>query len=303
MTLPKLKRRNDGLSSNVIILAFLVLGIFLFNVHVYEELGSAVNMDRRLSLSLASTDQMLRASSGSRRGSMMEWRESLKNECHELIKAVGKKVGASAIDRKELLERSFIQKIEWNTQPSKISASKHDPYVRCSNAFIDLGANIGDSVGYFVDNTIDVCSPSWVENHPQTRINDKFPRPHLDVTNLDFVHRGSKPNPLFNLLQRLTKGSPSATSESFCVYGMEGNPAFTERLTKLENFITDMNPRPVQHVHIFTESVVTATDGPTKLYLDKTSVEQNVRKTSLSVGFIFPKVLVFCSYSIFRPSL
>ena len=57
---------------------------------------------------------------------------------------------------------------------------------------------------------------------------------------------------------------------------MEGNPTFTERLTKLENFISDMNPRPVQHVHMFTESVVTATDGPTKLYLDKTSVEQNV---------------------------
>jgi len=212
---------------------------------------------------------------------MMEWRESSKNECHELIKAVGKKVGSSAIDQKELLERSFIQKMDRNTQPSTTSASKHDPYVRCRNAFIDLGTNIGDSVGYFVDNAIDICSPSWVDNHPQTRVNDKFPRPHLDVTNLDFVHRGSKPNPLFGLLQRLTKGSPSATSESFCVYGMEGNPAFTERLTKLENFITDMNPRPVQHVHIFTESVVTATDGPAKLYLDKTSVEQNFWGSSI----------------------
>lgn len=72
-----------------------------------------------------------------------------------------------------------------------------------------------------------------------------------------------------------------ATSEKFCVYGMEGNPTFTERLTKLENFISDMNPRPVQHVHIFTESVVTAKDEPTKLYLDKTSIEQNFWGSSI----------------------
>lgn len=56
---------------------------------------------------------------------------------------------------------------------------------------------------------------------------------------------------------------------------------FTERLTKLENFVSDMNPKPVEHVHIFTESVVTATDGPTKLYLDKTSVEQNFWGSSI----------------------
>lgn len=38
----------------------------------------------------------------------------------------------------------------------------------------------------------------------------------------------------------------------------------------------DMRPRPVQHLNIHTESVVTAVDGPTKLYLDKTSVKENV---------------------------
>ncbi|KAL3919757.1 MAG: hypothetical protein SGARI_007125, partial [Bacillariaceae sp.] len=142
------------------------------------------------------------------------------------------------------------------------------------NTFIDLGTNIGDSVGYFVDNAIDPCSPLWAAKNPKLRFNEEFPRPHLDVATLQVQHRGSKGNPLFGMLQ---KQAQDVASESFCVYGMEGNPAFTERLSKLENYIRTMEPRPVQHVHIFTESVVTATDGPTKLYLDKTSVEQNVR--------------------------
>jgi hypothetical protein len=77
------------------------------------------------------------------------------------------------------------------------------------------------------------------------------------------------------------------TLNHYSVYGMEGNPEFTSRLTKLENYITEMKPRPVQHVHIFTESVVTSVDGPTKLFLDKTSVEQNVSKNEYCTGMIF----------------
>jgi len=231
-----------------------------------------------------------------RRRSMMEWRDSSKNECGKLIKTVGRNIDATAVDQKETLERSFVNKMTLNTEPSTTSASKDDPYRRCRNAFIDLGTNIGDSVGYFVDNAIDVCSPMWVDANPRTIFHAKFPRPHLDVATLDFKHRGSKPNPLFGLLQRITKGSSTATSESFCVYGMEGNPTFTDRLTKLENFISDMNPRPVQHVHIFTESVVTATDGPTKLYLDKTSVEQNVSNNEKG---ILQACVCVCEYSMY----
>eukprot|EP00533_Pseudo-nitzschia_delicatissima_P016635 CAMPEP_0197281868 /NCGR_PEP_ID=MMETSP1432-20130617/23381_1 /TAXON_ID=44447 /ORGANISM="Pseudo-nitzschia delicatissima, Strain UNC1205" /LENGTH=302 /DNA_ID=CAMNT_0042748739 /DNA_START=26 /DNA_END=934 /DNA_ORIENTATION=- len=168
-----------------------------------------------------------------------------------------------------------------NPEPSTISASKTEPYRRCKNAFIDLGTNIGDSIGYFIDNSVDVCSLMWVDANPDTKFNNQFPRPHLDVATLNFKHRGSKPNPLYGLLQRTMKKASHATSETFCVYGMEGNPVFTERLTKLENFVSDMNPRPVQHLHIFTESVITATNGPTKLFLDKLSEEQNFWGSSI----------------------
>jgi len=223
----------------------------------------------------------LRTLSGERRPNMMEWRDSSKNECSELIKTLGKNVHAAAFDQKETLERSFISKMTLNPEPSTVRSSKGDPYRRCRNAFIDLGTNIGDSIGYFVDNAIDVCTPIWVDANPRTKLNADFPRPHLDVTTLDFKHRGSKYNPLFGLLQRQVKASPAAISESFCVYGMEGNPVFTDRLTKLEKFVSDMSPRPIQHLHIFTESVVAATNGPTKLFLDKTSVEQNFWGSSI----------------------
>lgn len=219
-----------------------------------------------------------------RQQSMIKWRELAQEECKELIKTVGKKADSAGVDKKEALERAFVNKIKMNPEPSTISASKTEPYRRCKNAFIDLGTNIGDSIGYFIDNSVDVCSLMWVDANPDTKFDNKFPRPHLDVATLEFKHRGSKPNPLYGLLQRTMKKSPQATSETFCVYGMEGNPVFTERLTKLENFVSDMNPRPVQHLHIFTESVVTATNGPTKLFLDKLSEKHNVstrfRKTS-----------------------
>ena len=228
-------------------------------------------------LTIASTSDSVYVSSTSKnRQFMTEWRASAQTKCKQLIETVGKNTDSAGVDKKEALERSFMSEIEINNEPSSISASKTEPYRRCKNAFIDLGSNIGDSVGYFIDNTVDVCSAMWVDANPNTKFNARFPRPHLDVATLEFKHRGSKPNPLYGLLGRNLEKVPTATSETFCVYGMEGNPVFTERLTKLENFVSDMNPRPVEHLHIFTESVVTATNGPTKLFLDKTSVEHNV---------------------------
>ncbi|KAL3919263.1 MAG: hypothetical protein SGILL_003843, partial [Bacillariaceae sp.] len=174
----------------------------------------------------------------------------------------------------------IIAKLTLPTNPPKDIPPdiQQQPYARCKNTFIDLGTNIGDSVGYFIDNAVDTCSPVWAAKYPKTKFNADFPRPHLDVATLEIQHKGNKGNPLFGMLQ---KQATSVSSETFCVYGMEGSPAFTERLTKLENYIRTMEPRPVQHVHIFTESVVTATDGPTKLYLDKTSVEQNFWGSSI----------------------
>jgi hypothetical protein len=221
---------------------------------------------------------------------MKEWRDDFKRSCHQMLLSTST-FNQAAKDQKELLERAMMVKMKVNTKPSdssNLDDSAH-PYQRCKNAFIDLGTNIGDSLGYFIDTSIDICSPIWALKNPNAKVDANFPRPHVDVTTLEVTHHGSRPNPLVGILQHQTASiqeswESSLPTETFCLYGMEGNPAFTERLTKLENFILGMEPRPVQHVHIFKESVVSGVDGPTKLYLDKISVDHNV---SCCLHFIF----------------
>jgi hypothetical protein len=212
---------------------------------------------------------------------IQEWRSQTESECRNVMSTNNGKDTPAARAAKEQAERDAISKLQF---PSSVSGSRpvdHQPYQYCRNVFIDLGTNIGDSIGYFIDSAMDVCSPIWMESLPRTKLNADFPRPHLDVSTLEMLHKGAGNNPLYGMLQnQMIKNDPHVvTPNSFCVYGMEGNPAFTERLQKLENHVMQTQPRPVQHLHIHTESVVTAVDGPTKLFLDKTSVEKNVSMT------------------------
>jgi len=282
MVLQKGENKNDLktiLSRSYTKVAVAIVVVFFVFVHSSQQ-TSSTTMDSYLLRATSSTVSV--ESKSKERRSMKEWRQSSKVECKELIETIKKNFDSTALDKKENLERSFINKMTLNAEPSATSsASKYQPYRRCRNSFIDLGTNIGDSVGYFIDNSIDVCSPLWAKANPSQKFDANFPRPHIDVATLEIEHRGSKPNPLFGLLQRQSKKSPAAMSENFCVYGMEGNPEFTNRLTKLEDYISAIYPRPVQHIHIFKESVVTAIDGPTKLFLDKTSVKENFWGSSI----------------------
>jgi len=207
------KKNNDpkntlSRSNNMVAVAIVV--VFLVFVHSNQQ-TSSTTMDSYLSKGIS-----VESKESKERLSMKEWRESSKKECGQLIETIKKKFDNAALDRKENLERSFLKKLTLNTQPSEISiASRHQPYRRCRNSFIDLGTNIGDSVGYFIDNSIDVCSPLWAMANPSQKFDANFPRPHIDVATLEIKHRGSKPNPLFGLLQRQSKESPMATSENF----------------------------------------------------------------------------------------
>lgn len=206
---------------------------------------------------------------------MKQWRESTLQSCQALIDSDSTET--EKVGKKEELEVKALAAINLPAVPTLRSEAPaiHKKYEYCKFGFIDLGTNIGDSIGHFVDNSLDVCAPLWKKAFPKTRNNIEFPHPHLDVGKLKIYNKGFATNPLLPTLRRFMEGT-EMTPEDTCVYGMEGNPTFTERLQKLENFIMDMKPRPVRHLHIHTESVVTAEDGPTKLYLDKTSVEKNV---------------------------
>ena len=179
---------------------------------------------------------------------MKQWRDSTQYECLRIIDNLNGTFDRSALNQKEAMEAQALSKIYLPDSPSLRGVEvshEHRKYQYCRNTFIDLGTNIGDSIGYFVDNSIDVCTPLWMNATMQKRITKYFPKLHLDITERKFTGKGSGGNPLMGLLQKhMGEGDGAILPEEMCVYGMEGNPTFTERLRKLQNFILGMRPRP-----------------------------------------------------------
>jgi len=207
------------------------------------------------------------------------WKTEFEENCKTMLESNNNEDTTVGRQKKREVEEEAISKIVFPSSVTGTPPSDHVPYQFCRNVFIDLGTNIGDSIGYFVDSALDVCTAQWLDVLPKTRMDNNFPRPHLDVSTREIRHEGVGGNPLYGMIQsHLRSSDPPISANSFCVYGMEGNPEFTDRLQKLENHVMGAQPRPIQHLHIHTESVVTAIDGPTKLYLDKTSVENNVSR-------------------------
>lgn len=206
-----------------------------------------------------------------------EWRGATEKLCQAIVEQPSNSYDLR-VQAKEVLEVEALKRFELPGHGNMRGENlvEHKKYEKCRHAFIDLGTNIGDSIGYFVDGALDVCTPIWKRKFPRTRINEQFPHPHLDVADLKIQNKGIGVNPLMGMMRKYMTGVTPMLPENTCVYGMEGNPEFTERLKKLENFIMEMKPRPVRHLHIHTETVVTEDDKPTKLFLDKTSVKDNV---------------------------
>jgi len=211
-----------------------------------------------------------------------EWRGATEKLCQAIVEQSSTSEQLR-VQAKETLEVEAIKRFELPGHgnmrgESPVEAKK---YEKCRHAFIDLGTNIGDSIGYFVDGALDVCTPIWRRKFPRTRMNELFPHPHLDVADLKIHNKGFGVNPLMGMMRKYMTADQPMLPEDTCVYGMEGNPTFTERLKKLEHYIMDMKPRPVRHLHIHTETVVTEEDKPTKLFLDKTSVKDNFWGSSI----------------------
>lgn len=136
---------------------------------------------------------------------------------------------------------------------------------RCKNVFMDLGANIGDSVGKFLEADLLGCQ----KNGKGVRYN---------VETREF-YSGSfnRISTSFNEVMMDNKKRPS----DFCIYGVEGNPHHTPQLRSVEGHIMSMSPRPVNNLHFLTEHVATKEDGPTKLFLDTVNEKQNFWGSSI----------------------
>lgn len=149
---------------------------------------------------------------------------------------------------------------------------------RCQFAFLDLGANVGDSLGKLVDAGL---PPSCANgetfrftgcNGVQRQGSESSTRKLTDwvvsaMTQFQRTHgnRRGKPQP-----------------ELYCYVGVEGNPRFRQELQDLQQCVMQTVPRPLRSVHMYTDTVASGDgDGPTILYLDTINSKNNFFGSSL----------------------
>jgi hypothetical protein len=170
---------------------------------------------------------------------------------------------------------------DWLQPPSRNKGARRAGAVskqipRCPYMFIDLGANVGDSLGKFVDAGVTTTCPG-----------EMYPRYSTEKGKLVNQDEFKPPsNRLTEWVRELLRETSSQVGntlqpEHYCYFGLEGNPVFTERLHQLQARVMHTKPRPVRSLHFFTETVVTDENGPTLLYLDTTNKEHNYWGSSI----------------------
>lgn len=198
------------------------------------------------------------------------------------IKAWRKSIHYSCSQAKTVEDVEAISKMNKDifVLPSLVSPQPRDErsVKRCKNIVLDFGANIGDTSGKVIDGGLPGCERKDLKREVSGAVFNTEARQLQDPKN-------NRRNPLVSQFTHLMQSfSPSTGPEDYCYYGVEGNPVFTERLQSLEDFIMAVRPRPLQHVHFFTESVGASKDGMTKLYLDTVNKEQNYWGSSIFQG-------------------
>eukprot|EP00538_Stauroneis_constricta_P006758 CAMPEP_0119562754 /NCGR_PEP_ID=MMETSP1352-20130426/21433_1 /TAXON_ID=265584 /ORGANISM="Stauroneis constricta, Strain CCMP1120" /LENGTH=419 /DNA_ID=CAMNT_0007611217 /DNA_START=58 /DNA_END=1314 /DNA_ORIENTATION=+ len=211
---------------------------------------------------------------------MATWGKDIQEACRSGLAETAILHNETARRRKREIETAAIQKMRIPSDEMLKDSRLIDgrpKYKHCKNVFIDLGSNIGDSIAYFVETEFDLCTREWASKFGHERkFRHGLSRIKLDTAFPAFTANSTGSNRASGLFRKYMP-----VHEDACVYGMEGNPAFTERLKKLENLLMLMEPRPVQHVHIHTQTVIAGKDGLTELYLDEHSTENNFWGSSI----------------------
>ncbi len=168
----------------------------------------------------------------------------------------------------------------------------------CKNVFMDLGTNVGDSIGVFVDHVLDVCTPPWLEKDRNATFDSRSPPAlpgRVDAGGNPPGFQGERPH-------RAAQRQPGGTGGLVhwrrwrrrragdllrvrCCRRQSGLHGTADQAGELHHG-QPAPPRPVAHAHIFTESIVTSTDGPATMYLDMTSVNFNVSASCTSVCLV-----------------
>ncbi|EEC47506.1 predicted protein [Phaeodactylum tricornutum CCAP 1055/1] len=226
-----------------------------------------------VALASSVTDLTIAATSDKNAAQIKAWRKALQDQCTsaqtaEQVQAVG------------AVNKGYFSGLGSSPplQPRGDAAIK-----RCQRVLLDFGANIGDTSGKLMDAGFVGCDRS--DDLKTQLVPPAYDMETKTWQEASFGRRKVARNPLTTQFVQLMRSFGSLTGpEDYCYYGVEGNPVFTKQLQAHEDYIMNLNPRPIQHMHFFTESVGAGTDGMTKLYLDTINTEQNFWGSSILQG-------------------
>lgn len=165
------------------------------------------------------------------------------------------------------LESTENCNLDWWSVPQTQKRLKTSQTLQsCPMVFIDYGANIGDSLGKFIDATLPPSDACHGKYNVTTGIFDTLSQPSNNkLTSWVAANMNEASHQIGKTLH----------PESYCYVGVEGNPVFTKQLEQLQHRVMHSYPRPVRNVQILTETIGVGVDGPAVLYLDTVNKEQN----------------------------
>ena len=192
---------------------------------------------------------------------MKAWRHKIRSACQAAKTAT------------EITDIANINKVGFQMPSARKEQPRDDrAVVPCRSVVMDFGANIGDTSGHVIDAGMVGCEKKGLAATPFV---------HFNVESKQFEDSKKRNQLTFQLVNMMKEFGALVGPEDYCYYGVEGNPVFTQRLQEIEDYVMEISPRPIQHMHFFTESVGAGEDGMTNLYLDTINTKQNFWGSSI----------------------
>lgn len=214
---------------------------------------------------------------------MKIWRQTLRDKC-SAAKTVE---DVTLVERDQLLGFKLPSLASSSSQQTTTSSNapppppppqpRSDMAVRvCKSVVMDFGANIGDTSGHVIDVGMISC-----DRNADLQTTTQASHFNVQSKQFELVKKRNILTAHIEKLLELQDKEAMLGPEDYCYYGVEGNPHFTERLREIEDYVMAIRPRPIQHMHFFTESVGAGEDGMTKLYLDTINTKENFWGSSI----------------------
>lgn len=203
-----------------------------------------------------------------------EWRENVLDSCKSA------KTDEDMVSVRKTAE-AFSSSLHENESKGNKDLQNEYFVQKCPFVFLDLGSGAGDTIGQFIDAGMVGCRRSDSDMF-------SFDPFHFDVDTGTFkdvegTRRGEKDEDFTDWVKTsIDSFYPGLGPEDYCVYGVEGNPLLKIDLIKLERHINRMDPRPLRHLHFFTETAIHSEDNVKKvMFVDSLNDKEKFPGSSL----------------------